>query len=215
MKTALIAGATGLVGRQLLDKLLGSDRYSKIIGLSRSTMSVNHPKFSNIISDFHQPGEVLRDELPDDVFCCLGTTMARAGSREKFYEVDFHFPLSLAKATFSQGARQYLLVSALGADKNSSIYYNRVKGEVEEAVINVGFHTVHIFRPSLLLGPRQEKRAGEDAAKWLYKVFSFAIPARYKAISSERVADAMLRAAEKEQQGTFVHESQEMAGELV
>lgn len=210
MKTALIAGATGLVGSFLLDKLLASDRYTNVIGVSRSHMGVNHPKFSNIISDFHQLAQVLAGLKPDDVFCCLGTTMAKARSKEMFYEVDFHFPMSLARTTFGLGAQQYLLVSALGADRDSSIYYNRVKGEVEEAVCKVGFNTVHIFRPSLLLGPREEKRAGEDAAKWLYKVFSFAIPLKYKAISSEKVAEAMLSAARKEQQGIFFHESREM-----
>lgn len=210
MRTAVIAGATGLIGSQLLDKLLASNRYSKIVALSRRPIKRDHAGFSVIITDFHHLDETLAGIEPTDVFCCLGTTMTAAGSKEKFYEVDFRFPLSLAEATFRLGARQYLIVSALGANKGSSIYYNRVKGEVEEAISKIGFETLHIFRPSLLLGPRQEKRAGEDAAKWLYKVFSFAIPAKYKAISSERVAEAMLRAAEKERTGEFIHESKEI-----
>jgi uncharacterized protein YbjT (DUF2867 family) len=210
MKTALIAGATGLIGSQLLDMLLASDRYAKVIALSRTQIAISHPKFSNVITDFHQLTEVLAGMKPDDVFCCLGTTMAIAGSKEKFYQVDFQFPLSLATVTLGLGARQYLLVSALGANKNSPVYYNRVKGEVEEAIRKVGFDTFHIFRPSLLLGRRREKRAGEDAAKWVYKVFGFAIPARYKAISSDRVARAMLRLAGQEQHGIFVHESGEL-----
>jgi uncharacterized protein YbjT (DUF2867 family) len=210
MKTALIAGATGLIGKQVLGGLLASKRYTGVVALTRSTLAADHPKFRNIITDFHRPEEILSGVNPDDVFCCLGTTMAKAGSREKFYEVDFQFPLSLAKATSGLGAKQFLLVSALGADRRSSIYYNRVKGEVETAIRAVPFDTLHIFRPSLLLGERPEKRAGEDAAKLLYKIFAFAIPEKYKAISAEKVADAMLTHASKDQKGIFVHESREM-----
>jgi uncharacterized protein YbjT (DUF2867 family) len=105
------------------------------------------------------------------------------------------------------GAKQFLLVSALGADKASSIYYNKVKGEIEEAIVPVGFETVHIFRPSLLLGPRAEKRAGEDTAKLLYKIFGFLIPKKYKAIEAIKVARAMIHASEQEQKGVFIHES--------
>jgi uncharacterized protein YbjT (DUF2867 family) len=213
MKTALLAGTTGLIGSQLLDKLLSSDYYDKVIALTRRVLVRSHPKLVNVVTDFRHLDQVLKDLEPDDVFCCLGTTMAKAGSKERFYEVDFYYPLKVATITEGLGAQQFLLVSALGANKNSSVYYNRVKGEVEEAISAVGFGTVHIFRPSLLLGPRQEKRPGEDAAKWLYKVFGFAIPARYKAISSERVALAMLARAREDVKGTFVHESLEIAKE--
>lgn len=214
MKTAVIAGATGLIGSQLLPKLLATDRYEKVVALSRRTLAITHPKLSTIITDFHQLKDALAGMKLDDVFCCLGTTMAKAGSKEEFYKVDFRLPLALAEVTFWLGASQYLLVSALGAQKGSAVYYNRVKGEVEEAVSNVGFPAVHIFRPSLLLGPRQEKRPGEDAAKWLYNVFGFAIPAKYKAIASDTVAEAMVRAAETQQQGHFIHESRDMGKEL-
>jgi len=210
MKTALIAGATGLVGKQLLDRLLTSDRYTSVLALTRRTLALNHPKLRNIVTDFRHPDEVLVGLKPDDVFCCLGTTMAKAGSKEKFYEVDFQYPYVLAKFTYRLGAKQYLLVSALGADKNSSIYYNRVKGEVEEAIGTVGFETIHIFRPSLLLGPRAEKRPGEDAAKFLYKIFSFVIPEKFKAIQAEKVASTMLAFASEDRKGNFIHDSREI-----
>lgn len=210
MKTAVVAGATGLIGKQLLEKLLQSPRYTKVFALTRRTITSAHGKLTNIITDFHDLDDALQGVQPDDVFCCLGTTMAKAGSKEKFYEVDFQYPVDLAKATHRLGARQYLLVSALGADAGSSIYYNRVKGAVESAVEGVGFDALHVFRPSLLLGPRKEKRAGEDTAKWLYSVFSFAIPAKYKAISSDAVARAMLDFASKDVQGVFRHESRDL-----
>lgn len=209
MKTAVIAGATGLIGKQLLEKLLQSPRYTKVIALTRQAIQP-HSKLFNIVTDFRNLDEALQGIRPDDVYCCLGTTMAKAGSKEKFYEVDYYYPLTLAKTTRALGAQQYLLVSALGADPHSAIYYNRVKGEVETAIQAVGFDALHIFRPSLLLGPRKDKRAGEDTAKWLYKIFSFAIPAKYKAISSDAVASAMLDFAMKDMRGTFRHESRDM-----
>jgi len=210
MKTALIAGATGLIGNQLLGKLLTSDRYQSVIAITRRPLPLNHSKLNNIVADFNHLEEVLSGLKPDDIFCCLGTTMAKAGSKEKFYEVDFEYPYSLAKATYSIGAKQYLLVTALGSDKHSWIYYNRVKGTLEEAVRGTGFETIHIFRPSLLLGSRMEKRPGEDVGKFLYKIFNFAVPEKYKAIDAEKVARAMLISASKDQQGVFIHASREM-----
>jgi uncharacterized protein YbjT (DUF2867 family) len=119
--------------------------------------------------------------------------MAKAGSKENFYQVDFTYPVLLAQATLALGAKQYLLVTALGADRTSAIYYNRVKGEVEDAIRAMRFRTLHILRPSLLLGPREEKRAGEDAAKLLYRVFGFILPEKYKAIEASTVARASMR----------------------
>lgn len=210
MRTAVIAGATGLVGKHLIDKLLGSALYTSVVALTRAPVSTHHEKLTNIITDFRDLEPSLTHIHPDDVFCCLGTTMARAGSKDQFYQVDFRYPLNLARASLARGAKQYLLVSALGASKDAYIYYNRVKGELEEAITKTGFGTVHIFRPSLLLGPRAEKRPGEDAAKMLYRIFNFAIPLKYKAISAERVADFMLEVAARNKEGTFIYESREM-----
>ncbi|RAV99414.1 NAD-dependent epimerase/dehydratase family protein [Pseudochryseolinea flava] len=209
MKTALIAGSTGLIGKQLLQLLLASERYSKVIAVTRTDLP-QHPKLTQIKTEFGAIGERSTHLIADDVFCCLGTTMAKAGSKEQFYQVDFYYPLLLAKLCKAEGAKQYLLVSALGADKKSSIYYNQVKGEIEEAIEDVGFPTVHVFRPSLLLGSRDEKRAGEDSAKFIYKYFGFLIPKRFKAIESAKVARAMLSFASKEQPGLFIHESKDL-----
>lgn len=207
VKTALIAGATGLIGSQLLPLLLNSDRYERVKTLTRSTLHLEHPKLENHIVNFDQlssSGHLLK---ADDVFCCLGTTMKKARSKEAFRKVDYTYPLELAKLTKQHGARQYLLVSALGANRDSSIFYNTIKGEVEEAIAAVGFESLHIFRPSLLLGPRKENRSGEDAAKWFYKIFGFLIPAKYQAIDSAKVAKAMLYFAEHDQPGKYMHES--------
>jgi uncharacterized protein YbjT (DUF2867 family) len=209
MKTALIAGATGLIGGQLLTLLLDSDRYAKVIAFTRHQLPT-HPKLIQLNIDDGKIGAVDSASRADDVFCCLGTTMAKAHTKEKFYYVDFTLPYLLAKNSLQHGANQYLLVSALGANKKSSIYYNQVKGETEEAISNIGFGTVHIFRPSLLLGPRVEKRSAEDAAKIFYRIFGFLIPAKYKAIDSMKVARAMLHFAAQQQGGNFIHESTEL-----
>ena len=183
MRTALIAGATGLIGGQLLTHLLANDQYQKVIAFTRDELPI-HPKLIQLKIDGEKMGELDSGSRVDDVFCCLGTTMAKAHTKEKFYFVDFTLPYLLAKNSLQHGAKQYLLVSALGANKQSSIYYNQVKGAIEEAISNIGFETVHIFRPSLLLGPRVEKRSAEDAAKFFYRIFGFLIPRKYKAIDS-------------------------------
>lgn len=209
-KTALIAGSTGLIGSQLLQMLLDSDRYSHVVALTRQDLPLQHPKLTQLKIDFSKLGESLDDFAADDIYCCLGTTMAKAGTKENFYQVDFYYPLLLAKSGKQRGAKQYMLVSALGADKNSSIYYNQVKGEIEEAVMKEHFNAIHIFRPSLLLGARSEQRTGEDAARIFYKIFGFLIPKKYKAIDSAKVARAMLHFASQEQKGTHIHESKDL-----
>jgi len=208
MKTAVIAGSTGLIGGHLLTLLLNSDRYNKVIAFTRKDLT-DHTKLVQV--KLEKEKMVLDPTWSvDDIFCCLGTTMAKAHTKEKFYEVDFTYPLLLAQNSVERNAKQYLLVSALGANKKSSIYYNQVKGQIEEAISLLGFKTVHIFRPSLLLGPRAEKRSAEDAAKFFYKVFGFLIPSKYKAIESEKVAKAMLHFASQDQPGNFIHESQDL-----
>lgn len=210
MKIALVAGGTGLVGNQLLKLLLATNRYDKVKAITRTDIDISHPKLVQIKADYAKL-ESCRDDLKaDDVFCCLGTTMAKARTKEKFYQVDYSFPLMLAQIAASQQAQQFLLVSALGADKHATIFYNRVKGELEEAVSKLNFSGIHIFRPSLLLGPRTESRPGEEAAKIFYRIFWFLIPGKYKAIQSEQVAKAMLYFAAQEQKGIFIHESREL-----
>jgi uncharacterized protein YbjT (DUF2867 family) len=209
MKTALLAGSTGLIGKQLLQLLLQSSRYSKVIAITRQDLDP-HPKLVQVKIAFDAIGEKSAVLKADDVFCCLGTTMAKAGSKERFHQVDFYYPLLLAKLSKAEGAQQYLMVSALGADKNSSVYYNQVKGKIEEAVTEVGFEATHILRPSLLLGPREEKRTGEDAAKFVYKFLGFLMPEKYKAIESVKVARAMLQLAARDQTGVFIHQSKEL-----
>jgi len=208
-RTALVAGSTGLIGSQLLELLLADSSYSKVIALSRKPLSITNSKLENRVVEANQL--MNHPELKaDDVFCCLGTTIKQARTQEAFRKVDFDYPLELANILKANGASQFFLVSALGADKNSRIFYNRVKGEVEEAISMVGYFALHIFRPSLLIGPRKEARSGEDAAKLFYKLFGFLIPDKYKGIESIKVARAMISFAKENQPGKFVHESDEL-----
>lgn len=210
MKTALIAGSTGLIGKQLIQLLLKSDRYDAVKALTRTSLGISHPKLTEIKVDYSKLEEVKDQLQADDVFCCLGTTMAKAKSKKRFREIDLVYPLSLAKISSEHKAKQFLLVSALGADKRSSVFYNHVKGDLEELVSELKFEAIHFFRPSLLLGDRTEKRSAEDAAKIVYRIFWFLIPAKYAAIGSDKVANAMFHYAERDQHGTFTHESKEM-----
>lgn len=209
-KTALVAGSTGLIGSQLLELLLNDDRYSKVIAVSRKKLTSSSAKLINVVCELNQLANHQEQLKADDVFCCLGTTIKKAKSKEAFRAVDFDAPLSLAQISKVQGAKKFLLISALGSNKNSSIFYNQVKGEVEESIRNVGFDSFPILRPSLLLGLRKEHRSGEEAGKVFDKLFGWAVPKKYRPIESIKVARAMLNFAQQDQSGNFVHESLEM-----
>jgi len=206
MKTALIVGATGLVGKNLLDLLLQSDEYNKVIVISRQALSLP-TKAELMITDYKTLQNDVDKLIADDVFCCLGTTIRKAKTKEAFKEVDFDYPLSIAKITLEKGAKHFLLVSALGANANSSLFYNKVKGEIEQAILTLGFESFSVLRPSLLLGERSEQRAGEDAAKLFYKIFGLLIPKKYKGIEAKQVAKAMFLIANDKKSGTRVIES--------
>ena len=216
-KRALIAGSSGLVGGYCLEELLNSDVYETVTALVRRPLGREHAKLHQVQVDFDELedlGDLLRAR---DVFCCLGTTMRKAGSREAFRKVDFEYPLALARICHRHGARQFVLISALGADPSARIaFYNRVKGEVEEAIGEIGYGTLVIMRPSLLLGNRAEARLGET----LGKVASlFASPfllgklRKYRAVEARDVARAMVRLANFGLQGRHVVESDQIQEE--
>jgi len=209
-KTALIAGSTGLIGRQLLALLLNDSQYSTVIAVSRKKLEISNPKLLNIVSELNQLNSNSDQLKADDIFCCLGTTMKQARSKEAFRAVDYDAPATLAKISKTNGAKNFLLISALGASRNSSIFYNQVKGEIEEFVQQVGFDSCHIFRPSLLLGSRHDTRSGEEAAKVFYKIVGGLVPKKFQAIESIKVARAMLSFAKERKPGNFIHESREL-----
>lgn len=208
-RTALIAGASGLIGNHCLRFLLEDETYSSVVALVRKSLPVKHQKLRQHIVNFDKLEDASVPEA-DDIFCCLGTTIKKAGSQTEFRKVDLDYPVRVAKLACQNGAKQFLIVTAIGANKSSLIFYNMVKGEVEEAVKKIPFQSVHIFRPSLLLGEREEKRAGEKAGTILFNLAAplFIGPLKkYKAIEGRVVAGAMVQCAKKNAAGIHIHES--------
>lgn len=210
MKTAIVAGTTGLIGAQVLELLLHNNDYDRVVALSRKPLTTSHPKLTNLVVNFDELQGHSDRLKEDDVFCCLGTTMKQAGSKEAFRKVDFHYPVSLARITKDHGAKQFLLVTALGANAHSSVFYNRVKGEVQAEISKMAFSAFHIFQPSMLVGSRIQERTGERIAQRIMQYADFLIPAKYKAIESAKVARAMIAIAAQNHTGTFIYESAEL-----
>ncbi|RPI06109.1 MAG: oxidoreductase [Ignavibacteriae bacterium] len=210
-KSALLIGASGLVGGHCLLQLLEEPSYTQVIVLVRRPLPVIHEKLVQQISDFDELESLGKCPPVDDVYCCLGTTIKKSGTQEAFRKVDFDYPVKLAALTQHCGANQFLLISSMGANPHSRIFYNRVKGEVEEAIRKISFKAFHIFRPSLLLGKRVEHRPGEQVGAVAMTALKYAMigPFRtYRAILAKDVAQAMVRVAQMDRTGVNIYDSQ-------
>ncbi|MFP4555576.1 MAG: NAD(P)H-binding protein [Bacteroidales bacterium] len=206
MKTSAVIGSTGLVGRNLVEILLENKNYTTIHSISRRKPKQESSKLAHI--DFDSGGYSIPQNI-DTAFCCLGTTMKKAGSKELFRKVDFEMVVDFAKKAKESGINRFALVSSIGANPNSSNFYLRTKGETEEELKKIGFDRLVIVRPSLLLGKRSEKRLGEDIGKALYSIFRFLFIGplkKYRGIYASDVAKAMIVLAERGQ-GIIVAES--------
>ncbi|QCR24435.1 oxidoreductase [Pontibacter sp. SGAir0037] len=213
IRTALIAGASGLVGGHCLNYLLSSDRYSQVISVGRRELPLINPKLEQLVVDFDNLKRFASELAADDIYCCLGTTIKKAGSQDAFYKVDHTYVVQLANITANRQASQFLVVSAMGADAGSSLFYNRVKGEMEADIVKNSFTSVQIFRPSLLLGDRPEKRLGEAIGAAIMKPLSSLMIGplkKYRPIQGETVAKAMLQAASREQPGIHIYPSDQI-----
>jgi uncharacterized protein YbjT (DUF2867 family) len=201
-----LLGATGLVGRHCLDLLARDPAFSRVVVLARRKFAeATAPRVEAHIVDFERLNE--RPDLfrVDQVICALGTTIkAVGGSKAKFRAVDHDLPLDAAKLASHEGARHFLLVSSLGASSDSRIFYNRVKGELEDALRSLAFRSLTIVRPSLLLGERSEFRLGEEIGKR----FSWVVPGRYKPIHARDVAATLVRSAKEDLPGMRIIESE-------
>ena len=212
-KIALVAGATGLVGQYLVDALLASPIFTTVRALSRRPLPEADPRLEIRVVDFDA---LTADPVPIEAhaaFCALGTTIKKAGSQEAFRRVDLEYPLAVARAARAGGAAHFLLVSALGADPDSSIFYNRIKGEVEQEILGLGYPSATIVRPSLLLGHRDESRPAERAAQIVLGALSplMAGPLRrYRPVHARDVAKTLVRAAEQGGEGVRIIESDDI-----
>lgn len=205
---ATIAGATGLIGNHLLNELLDDPYFDTVRVLVRRPLDLIHPKLEKKIVDFNDSDSLLVALSNSNVlFCSIGTTQKKVkGDKDAYRKIDFDIPVKLAQFSKMTGCEKFVLVSSVGANTKSNNFYVRLKGEVEDVVKTVGLRSLHIMRPSFLLGERTEFRIGEVIGKPLMQIFSFAIPAKYKAIHAKVVARAMVAVAKGKNEGTFVYE---------
>ncbi|MDO9322947.1 MAG: oxidoreductase [Pseudomonas sp.] len=200
----LLAGASGLTGEHLLDRLLNEPTVAHVLAPSRRALA-GHPHLANPVGELSTLLPQLTGNF-DTAFCCLGTTLKQAGSQAAFRAVDHDLVLAFAERARALGARHFLVVSALGADAQSGVFYNRIKGEMEAALRAQNWPQLTIARPSLLLGPRREFRLGErliaPLARW--------IPGKYRGIQACTLARALWRLALEEQDGTRIIESAQL-----
>lgn len=207
-RTAIIAGSTGLVGSLLLRRLLESDDYARVIALARRAPDFAHPHLEVVLSDFGNLEALIPKLAADDAFCCLGTTTAKAGGRAGLERVDYHMVVDFARAAHGAGARRLFVVSSVGTSKRALSFYSRTKARMEAAVAEIGYDSVDLVRPSLLLGARGESRPAEQLAQKLAPLLApfFAGALRsYRPVEASAVADALLRLAQVRAHGVRVH----------
>jgi len=208
-RTALVAGASGLVGGHLLHLLLADAEYERVITLARRQLDARHAKLDQRVLDLGALDAVTDPPHADDAFCCIGTTIKKAGSQDAFRQVDYDYALAFARAAQRAGARQLLLVTALGADPASRIFYSRVKGEIEHAVRQLPFQGIQIFRPSFLMGKRGEVRLAERIGVPVARVLAPLLVGplrRYRPVYAADVARAMQQIAKDAPRGPNVFE---------
>lgn len=211
-KTAIIFGASGLVGGYCLQALLQQEVYTEVRSFGRRKLSIAHEKLTQYVIDFNEMEASEQEIKGNDVFICLGTTRAKAG-KDGFIKVDFEYSFNAAKYAAMNGANQLLLVSSVGADTNSFLLYPKTKGQLEEAVKRLPFWATHILQPSLLLGNREEVRIGEKMAigiSSLFNRFSDGLLGIYTPIEAETVAKAMVQLAQGIEGGVHIHTSAEL-----
>lgn len=196
-KTAIILGATGLVGGKLLDLLLKDDRYTTLKLFSRSSCKITDPKIEEHLGDLFDMEQFAKEFTADVVFCCVGTTKAKTPNKETYRKIDYGIPVAATKLAKQNNISTFEVISAMGANPDSSTFYNKVKGEMERDVLAEGVANTYILQPSLIGGDRNEKRFGERMAQFFMGVFGFLIPKQYKVIEPETIAQAMLKVAEK------------------
>lgn len=216
-KTALLIGATGLVGEQCLVRLLADDHYDKVITLTRKTLGNKHPKHKNLIVDFDHLYLSAANIKADDVYCAFGSTIAKAGSQEAFRKIDVDYPKQIAQIAKANGAEKFILVSSIGADSQSSVFYSKMKGVLEDVVSEMGFQTVIIFRPSILIGNRKEQRTGEAIGIALAQSLSllFIGPLKkYKGTPVDFLASQMVKWGTSEKTGVIIVENQDILSNI-
>ena len=207
----LHVGATGLVGRLVLARLLASPSVSRVVAPTRRPLGIDHPRLLNPVVDFEALPEDADWWAVEAVICTLGTTIADAGSQAAFRRVDHDYPLRVAQLAHRHGAHTYALNSALGANARSSIFYNRVKGELEDALAALDYPSLVLVRPGLIDGQRERPRAGEGRALAVSRLLRPLLPKKWRPSRAERIADALVDAALHPPPGRSVVEADRLA----
>ena len=195
-KTALVFGATGLTGSYLINELTQNNDYSVIKVFNRTSQEYSNDKIEEHLVDFNKMDEFAHEFTGDEVFCCLGTTIKKAGSKAKFFEIDHDLPLNIAKICAVNQCDSFIAISSIGANAKSSNYYLRAKGLMENNILELDFKYTAFVRPSMLLGKRNESRPAESIGKVVMKLFGFLLIGKlrnYKAIHAKTVAKAMIQ----------------------
>ena len=210
-KTAILVGATGLVGSHVLKLLLEDDRYSTVKVFHRRSTGIEHEKLEEYIIDFDHIEDWSEKLAGDELYSAMGTTIKKAGSKEAQYKIDVTYPLEVAKAAAGNGVNKYSLVSSAGANKESKLFYPRIKGELDDAVSELSFDRITIMRPSILDGEREESRPGERFGLAAMRIAG-KIPGlkKYRPIPAEQVATAMIKSLQEDDTGCYIFGPEEV-----
>ena len=206
-KTAILLGATGLTGRLLLDRLIADDNYSCIKLFSRRASGNSSPKIKEFIGDVIQLEQFKNDFTADEVFCCVGTTSAKTKDRTVYRAIDYGIPVTASKLAKENRIPTFLVISSMGANAGSKIFYSRTKGEMEQAVLDQKIPHTYILRPSLILGERSERRMGESIGASIMRLSAPLLlgkAKKYRAIEADTIAAAMISLAKSEYQEQIV-----------
>ena len=194
-KTAIILGATGLTGNILLQKLLEDRRYGLIKLFSRNPIGIQHPKIIELLGNLIDLKSYKKDFIADEVFCCIGTTSKKTPDKELYKKIDFGIPVMAAKLCEENEINTFLVISSIGANSKSAVFYNKTKGEMEEVILKENIKNTYILRPSIILGKRKENRMAERIGKTLFSIFQFVLVGKfkkYRVIEANKIARSMI-----------------------
>ena len=217
MKKAILFGASGFIGGYLLDELLNDGEYEKVVIVVRKDLQVRHPKLETILGDYHSLPGLKGNLVADEIFIALGTTQKNTPDQHEYYQIDHDYPVLAAKIAKENGAKSVFVVTAVGANANSRIFYVRTKGEIERDIIALDFEHTHIFRPSMLMGSRKEHRPSEKALIRIWSVINRIFIGklnRYRGIDGAAVAKDMINAAKNQSEKVKIYQWKEMNDRL-
>ena len=214
MKSAIVFGSSGFVGSHLLSELLNSSDYGQVTAVARKGLNITHPRLRTVIGDYNSLAGMKSEITADEVFIALGTTMTNSPTKALYYQVDHEYPVLAARIAKERGAKSVFLVTAVGANPHSKFFYVRTKGETERDVIALNFEHTHIFRPSMIVGNRKEKRSLLEEA--LMKFWPAVDPlltwkgGKYRGITGQDIAKAMMRSAKYQTEKLKIYHWREM-----